>query len=397
MHVQVFRKTFAAAAHDGSGGGGGCSVASLVATDCRKVYEGARGGGRGERRHAHTPSAAACLLQRMHAHTRARSWSRTAACACTRGALRAGVLHVHNVWTAPLEALAIIGLLLSITGGVHGLPSLVILVFGVPLQCGCGAVLRCAWGGVCGWKGAQGRSSPHGCAHGACACVATHARATSCHTCQTRVRPADIMGLSIARLKLQALDAADQRVQYMQVRGCIRVGTCSGRVAAQAHRGHARLRVWGPAGPAELLACACAPAHMHCHMPHNACAVVRVWQEILLAIKLVKMYVWEPRFVDQVQQVRARAGPARLMGIGCARAGARGCIERACARALYLLVAQQQSRGRRRWCTCPQARRAEVGLMARAALINTLNLCMVFAIPPVVRAHALRVPGCMRA
>jgi len=46
-----------------------------------------------------------------------------------------GVLHLHNVWTAPLETLAIIALLLSITQGVYGLPSLLILLAGLPLQC----------------------------------------------------------------------------------------------------------------------------------------------------------------------------------------------------------------------------------------------------------------------
>jgi hypothetical protein len=47
----------------------------------------------------------------------------------------AGVLHMHNVWTAPLETLAIIALLLSITEGIFGLPALSILILGLPLQC----------------------------------------------------------------------------------------------------------------------------------------------------------------------------------------------------------------------------------------------------------------------
>lgn len=46
-----------------------------------------------------------------------------------------GVLHLHNVWTAPLEAVAIIALLLSLTNGIYGLPALGIVVFVLPLQC----------------------------------------------------------------------------------------------------------------------------------------------------------------------------------------------------------------------------------------------------------------------
>jgi ATP-binding cassette, subfamily C (CFTR/MRP), member 1 len=46
-----------------------------------------------------------------------------------------GVLHFHNVWTAPLEATAIIALLLSLTKGTYGLPALGIIVFVLPVQC----------------------------------------------------------------------------------------------------------------------------------------------------------------------------------------------------------------------------------------------------------------------
>jgi hypothetical protein len=45
-----------------------------------------------------------------------------------------GVQHVHNVWTAPLEAAAIIGLLLWRTGGVYGLPALGVILVVLPLQ-----------------------------------------------------------------------------------------------------------------------------------------------------------------------------------------------------------------------------------------------------------------------
>eukprot|EP00200_Dunaliella_tertiolecta_P009084 CAMPEP_0202375816 /NCGR_PEP_ID=MMETSP1127-20130417/6425_1 /ASSEMBLY_ACC=CAM_ASM_000462 /TAXON_ID=3047 /ORGANISM="Dunaliella tertiolecta, Strain CCMP1320" /LENGTH=1161 /DNA_ID=CAMNT_0048973417 /DNA_START=187 /DNA_END=3669 /DNA_ORIENTATION=+ len=158
---EVYRKTFRLASVHVEGAG---SVTSLVATDCSKLYD--------------------------------------------------GVLHLHNVWTAPLETLAIIALLLAITRGIFGLPILLILMVGLPLQ---------YW-----------------------------------------------MGLRIARLKLQTVEAADRRVQGMQ--------------------------------------------------------------EILLAIKLVKFYVWESSFAQQVSEVR----------------------------------------------------RKEVGSMSRAALIKTFNLCLVFAVPPVV-------------
>ena len=45
-----------------------------------------------------------------------------------------GVQHVHNVWTAPLEALAIIGLILWRCGGVYGLPALGVVLVVLPLQ-----------------------------------------------------------------------------------------------------------------------------------------------------------------------------------------------------------------------------------------------------------------------
>ena len=67
-----------------SSGDGTGNVVSLVATDCIKMYE--------------------------------------------------GVQHFHNVWTAPLEALAIIGLLLWRTGGVYGLPALGVVLVVLPLQ-----------------------------------------------------------------------------------------------------------------------------------------------------------------------------------------------------------------------------------------------------------------------
>lgn len=45
-----------------------------------------------------------------------------------------GVQHFHNVWTAPLEAATIIGLLLWRTGGVYGLPALGVVMVVLPLQ-----------------------------------------------------------------------------------------------------------------------------------------------------------------------------------------------------------------------------------------------------------------------
>jgi hypothetical protein len=45
-----------------------------------------------------------------------------------------GIQHFHNVWTAPLEAAAIIGLLLWRTGGVYGLPALGVVMVVLPLQ-----------------------------------------------------------------------------------------------------------------------------------------------------------------------------------------------------------------------------------------------------------------------
>jgi ABC-type multidrug transport system fused ATPase/permease subunit len=62
----------------------GGSVVSLVSTDCAKVYE--------------------------------------------------GIQHVHNVWTAPVEAATIIALLLWRTGGAYGLPALGVVLVVLPLQ-----------------------------------------------------------------------------------------------------------------------------------------------------------------------------------------------------------------------------------------------------------------------
>jgi hypothetical protein len=77
----IYRKTFRLQAVHGNDAG---NVVSLVSTDCIKMYE--------------------------------------------------GVQHFHNVWTAPLEAAAIIGLLLWRTGGVYGLPALGVVLVVLPLQ-----------------------------------------------------------------------------------------------------------------------------------------------------------------------------------------------------------------------------------------------------------------------
>lgn len=78
LMASVYKKTFRIhTVHDEN-------ITSLVATDCAKLYE--------------------------------------------------GVLHLQNVWTAPLEALAIIALLLSLTEGIYGLPALGVVFFILPLQ-----------------------------------------------------------------------------------------------------------------------------------------------------------------------------------------------------------------------------------------------------------------------
>jgi hypothetical protein len=77
----IYRKTFRLQALHGNDAG---NVVSLVSTDCIKMYE--------------------------------------------------GVQHFHNVWTAPLEAAAIIGLLLWQTGGVYGLPALGVVLVVLPMQ-----------------------------------------------------------------------------------------------------------------------------------------------------------------------------------------------------------------------------------------------------------------------
>ncbi|KAF8071336.1 abcC3 [Scenedesmus sp. PABB004] len=125
-----------------------------------------------------------------------------------------GVHHFHNVWTAPLEAAAIIALLLWRTGGVYGLPALGVVLVVLPLQY--------------------------------------------------------YFGYAIARHKMANVEVSDARVLRMH--------------------------------------------------------------EVLLAIKLVKFYVWEKSFARQVKEVRDR----------------------------------------------------ELQLISKTAVVKTLNLCLVFAVPPVI-------------
>ncbi|GLI63446.1 hypothetical protein VaNZ11_006418 [Volvox africanus] len=158
LMAAVYRKTFKIhSVHEEN-------VVSLVATDCAKLYE--------------------------------------------------GVLHLQNVWTAPLEACAIIALLLYLTNGTYGLPALGVVVFVLPLQY--------------------------------------------------------YLGYRIANFKLETVEVSDARVQRMH--------------------------------------------------------------EVLLAIKLVKFYVWEKSFAKQVSDVRAE----------------------------------------------------EISLMSRTSVVKTINLCVVFAVPPLI-------------
>ncbi|KAG2483865.1 hypothetical protein HYH03_017317 [Edaphochlamys debaryana] len=124
-----------------------------------------------------------------------------------------GVAHLQNVWTAPLETLAIIALLLSLTE-VYGLPALGVVFFVLPLQY--------------------------------------------------------YLGYRIATYKLETVEVSDARVQRMH--------------------------------------------------------------EVLLAIKLVKFYVWEKSFAKQVSDVRE----------------------------------------------------AEVKLMSRTSVVKVINLCVVFVVPPLI-------------
>jgi len=118
----VFRKTFRLSSVHNKGAG---SVTTLVATDCSKLYDG---GARFSGCLWPLPAPAAqesSLLLLLPLHYTPTSSPR----------VHAGVQHVHHVWTAPLETLAIIALLLSITNGIYGLPALWIVVLALPLQC----------------------------------------------------------------------------------------------------------------------------------------------------------------------------------------------------------------------------------------------------------------------
>eukprot|EP00983_Pelagomonas_calceolata_P079721 1154832-Pelagomonas_calceolata.AAC.5 len=92
-------------------------------------------------------------------------------------------------------------------------------------------------------------------------------------------------------------------------------------------------------------------------------------QEILLAIKLVKFYVWESSFAQQVSEsfTSLAASLAKSFPIDMDHH----------AWSVARLMRPKSS-------PCSQVRRKEVGSMSRAALIKTFNLCLVFAVPPVV-------------
>lgn len=65
--------------------------------------------------------------------------------------------HAHNVWTAPIEALVIIGLLLWKTGGVYGLPALGVVVIVLPLQYYFGICIAGERPGSCRQRGGRAR------------------------------------------------------------------------------------------------------------------------------------------------------------------------------------------------------------------------------------------------
>jgi hypothetical protein len=131
LMTAIYRKTFRLQALHGHDAG---NVVSLVSTDCIKMYEV-----RVVLLLPATAAAQASLMPRLVAarmpliHLHIVPDSRVLPPHQQRQHHQ-GVQHFHNVWTAPLEAAAIIGLLLWRTGGVYGLPALGVVCVVLPMQ-----------------------------------------------------------------------------------------------------------------------------------------------------------------------------------------------------------------------------------------------------------------------
>lgn len=191
-----------------------------------------------------------------------------------------GVQHLHNVWTAPLETAAIIALLLSLTQGVYGLPALGIVIFVLPMQY------------YFGYKIAMFKSEN-----------------------VTVSDPSSLAGSMPLSLPRRAPSCVQRFYRdFLAVCRCYNVSSMLYSCMTP-----------GLETFAEILATSRAAAQVSDNR------VLRM-HEILLAIKLVKFYVWEKPFAAQVAEIRAR----------------------------------------------------EVLLLQRAARIKTINLCMVFAVPPII-------------
>lgn len=212
----LYRKSFRLNSAHGHGAG---NVVSLVSTDCVKVYE--------------------------------------------------GVQHCHNVWTAPLEAATIIGLLLWRTGSAYGLPALGVVLVVLPLQY------------VLGYR------------------IAAF-KAENAHVSDARV------------LRMHEVGAVGCLLLLLLLCVACRVPVCAHTITPS------------PSQPASTNT----TTPPHHHNPHHTHHTIK----ILLAIKLVKFYAWERSFARQVEAVRAE----------------------------------------------------ELRLIRATGRVKTANLCLVFAVPPVV-------------
>jgi hypothetical protein len=145
ISTQVYRKSFRLNSTHGHEGG---NIVSLVSTDCIKLYEGVQHchnvswAGRGGRAHSDAARVSmgfgireqqCCRLAKEGCN--AAAWLQVATThLCVQDAFMRNQqscfpAQCHQVWTAPLEAATIIGLLLWRTGGAYGLPALgVVLV-----------------------------------------------------------------------------------------------------------------------------------------------------------------------------------------------------------------------------------------------------------------------------
>jgi ABC-type multidrug transport system fused ATPase/permease subunit len=103
--------------------------------------------------------------------------------------------------------------------------------------------------------------------------------------------------------------------------------------------------------------------------------------EVLLAIKLVKFYVWERSFARQVEEV----GFLESWGVwGCGREGCIAATHTNIQPQTHTPTLPNPPPKKQHQKNKKKIRRRELELINASAVIKTLNLCLVFAVPPVI-------------